>query len=135
MVMVVMPRPAGQPIDCSRATNSSSSDSPVITSGMTSGAVVIALSVKRPRNWREARQAEAGERAQDHRAGGVDDRDFQRNPGGVENLLVVEQRVIPLQRGRVRRVPHRHQLRGVEGKHHHRQDGHVQEREAEGRGR
>ena len=50
MVMVVMPRPAGQPIDCSNATNSSSSDSPVITSGMTSGAVVMALSVKRPLN-------------------------------------------------------------------------------------
>ena len=50
MVMVVMPRPAGQPISCSSATNSSSSDSPVITSGMTKGAVVMALRVKRPRN-------------------------------------------------------------------------------------
>ena len=50
MVMVVMPRPAGQPINCSSATNSSSNDSPVITSGMTSGAVVIALSVNRPLN-------------------------------------------------------------------------------------
>src|SRR5271165_6799820 len=51
MVMVVMPRPAGQPISCSRATNSSSSDSPVMTSGMTKGAVVMALSVNRPLNW------------------------------------------------------------------------------------
>src|SRR3984957_6196229 len=51
MVMVVMPRPAGQPINCSRATNSSSSDRPVMTSGMTKGAVVMAFSVKRPRNW------------------------------------------------------------------------------------
>ncbi len=50
MVMVVMPRPAGHPINCSRATNSSSSDSPVMTSGMTSGAVVMALRVKRPLN-------------------------------------------------------------------------------------
>ncbi len=50
MVMVVMPRPAGQPISCSRATNSSSSDSQVRTSGMTNGAVVMALSVKRPLN-------------------------------------------------------------------------------------
>src|SRR6202453_3845320 len=51
MVMVVMPRPAGHPIDCSKATNSRSSDKPVITSGITSGAVVMALSVNRPRNW------------------------------------------------------------------------------------
>src|SRR5271163_2230043 len=51
MVMVVMPRPAGQPMSCSSATNSSSSESPVITSGITSGAVVIAFKVKRPLNW------------------------------------------------------------------------------------
>src|SRR5271168_1756238 len=51
MVMVVMPRPAGQPINCSSATNNSSSDKPVITSGMTKGAVVMAFKVNRPRNW------------------------------------------------------------------------------------
>ncbi len=50
MVMVVTPRPAGQPMVCSSATNSSSSDRPVMTSGITRGAVVMALSVKRPRN-------------------------------------------------------------------------------------
>ena len=38
-MIVVMPRPAGQPISCSIATKSRSSDSPVMTSGMTSGAV------------------------------------------------------------------------------------------------
>ena len=51
MVIVVMPRPAGQPIVCSKDTNSSSSDRPVMTSGMTNGAVVMALSIKRPRNF------------------------------------------------------------------------------------
>jgi len=50
MVMVVMPRPAGHPIDCSKATNSRRSDKPVITSGITKGAVVMAFKVKRPRN-------------------------------------------------------------------------------------
>ncbi len=50
MMMVVMPRPDGQPISCSSVTNSSSSDRPVITSGMTSGAVVMPESSVRPRN-------------------------------------------------------------------------------------
>ncbi len=50
MVMVVMPRPAGQPKTCSIATKVSRSDRPVITSGMTSGAVVMALNSMRPRN-------------------------------------------------------------------------------------
>ena len=71
MVMVVMPRPAGQPISCSIATNSSSSDRPVITSGMTSGAVVMAFSVKRPRNCAkrasaECRRASRGSRRRRH---------------------------------------------------------------------
>ena len=50
MVIVVMPRPAGQPINCSIATNKSSMERPVITSGMTSGAVVMAFRVNRPLN-------------------------------------------------------------------------------------
>ena len=50
MMIVVMPRPAGQPISCSSVTNSSSSDRPVITSGITSGAVVMPDSSVRPRN-------------------------------------------------------------------------------------
>ncbi|MNN95556.1 hypothetical protein D3C81_2143820 [compost metagenome] len=37
--MVTMPRSCGQPIICAMATNSSNSDRPVITSGITSGAV------------------------------------------------------------------------------------------------
>ncbi len=49
IVMVVMPRPSGQPIACSMATNSSSSESPVITSGITSGAVASPVSSGRPR--------------------------------------------------------------------------------------
>ncbi|VDR28724.1 Uncharacterised protein [Raoultella terrigena] len=39
--MVSIPRSDGQPIACPSATKSSSSDSPVITSGITSGAVII----------------------------------------------------------------------------------------------
>ena len=40
-------------MSCSMATNSSNSDSPVMTSGITKGAVVMAFKVKRPRNWRK----------------------------------------------------------------------------------
>ena len=39
--MVSIPRSAGQPMACASATNSSSSDRPVMTSGITSGAVII----------------------------------------------------------------------------------------------
>src|ERR1700722_4816511 len=49
-MIVSMPRPRGQPINCSSATNSSSRDKPVITSGITRGAVVIADKRVRPRN-------------------------------------------------------------------------------------
>ncbi len=48
--MVAMPRCAGQPISCAIATNNSSSDRPVITSGMTSGAVTSPPNSVRPRN-------------------------------------------------------------------------------------
>ena len=50
ITIVVMPRPAGQPISCSSVTNSSSSESPVMTSGMTSGAVARPDSSVRPLN-------------------------------------------------------------------------------------
>ena len=49
IVMVVMPRPDGQPNASSMATNSNSSDRPVITSGITSGAVVRPASSERLR--------------------------------------------------------------------------------------
>src|SRR5579863_6433484 len=49
-VIVTAPLPCGQPITCSRATNSSSSDKPVMTSGITRGAVVMPASTARPRN-------------------------------------------------------------------------------------
>src|SRR5665213_464286 len=49
-MMVSTPLPRGQPISCSSATNSNSNDRPVMTSGITSGAVVIADSSVRPRN-------------------------------------------------------------------------------------
>ena len=41
-----MPRPAGQPTSCSMVTNNSSNDRPVMTSGITSGAVVVALQAR-----------------------------------------------------------------------------------------
>ncbi len=50
MVIVVTPRPSGQPNSPSITTNSSSKDRPVMTSGMTSGAVVRPCSNVRPRN-------------------------------------------------------------------------------------
>ena len=49
MVMVVMPRFAGQPINSFKVMNSSSSDSPVMTSGITSGAEIMPLNSVRPR--------------------------------------------------------------------------------------
>ena len=50
MMMVVMPRPAGQPINCSIVTNSSNIDSPVMTSGITSGADFMPDNSVRPLN-------------------------------------------------------------------------------------
>src|ERR1700716_2213602 len=48
-VIVSAPDPFGQPMSCSSATNISSSDRPVITSGITIGAVVIPDNKVRPR--------------------------------------------------------------------------------------
>src|SRR5260370_8242252 len=48
--MVTAPTPFGQPISCPMETNSSSSDRPVMTSGITIGAVVIPASSMRPRS-------------------------------------------------------------------------------------
>ena len=50
MTMVVMDRPAGQPKLCSMATNSSSRARPVMTSGITSGAVTMPENKVRPVN-------------------------------------------------------------------------------------
>ncbi|SVJ76247.1 Uncharacterised protein [Klebsiella pneumoniae] len=47
--MVTIPRSCGQPISCAMATNNSSSDRPVITSGITSGAVTMPPNSVRPR--------------------------------------------------------------------------------------
>ena len=49
--MVTMPRSCGQPIICAMATNSSNSDRPVITSGITSGAVTKPPNSVRPLKW------------------------------------------------------------------------------------
>src|SRR6516165_3038015 len=48
-VIVMAPTPRGQPMSCPIATNSSNSDRPVMTSGMTIGAVVMPASSSRPR--------------------------------------------------------------------------------------
>src|ERR1700722_2674652 len=48
-VIVSAPDPFGQPMSCSSATNISSSERPVITSGITIGAVVMPDSSVRPR--------------------------------------------------------------------------------------
>src|SRR5690554_1131408 len=47
--IVAIPRSTGQPINCAICTNSSNSDKPVITSGITSGAVIMLDSSVRPR--------------------------------------------------------------------------------------
>src|SRR5690349_6172165 len=49
-VIVSAPDPFGQPISCWSATNINNSDSPVMTSGITMGAVVIPDSSVRPLN-------------------------------------------------------------------------------------
>ncbi|MNR37366.1 hypothetical protein D3C85_1553760 [compost metagenome] len=46
--IVTMPRSIGQPINCAMATNSSNSDRPVITSGITRGAVTRPPNSVRP---------------------------------------------------------------------------------------
>ena len=50
MVMVEKPRCAGQPIHSFSVMNSSSSERPVITSGITSGALSMPPKSVRPRN-------------------------------------------------------------------------------------
>ena len=96
------------------ATNSSSSDRPVMISGITSGAVVSAPSRPRPRKRPKRASAKPAMRAQDHRAGGVHDGDLQRQPRRIHDLAVLEQLPVPLERRRVHRIPHRHQARGIE---------------------
>ena len=49
-MMVTMPVPCGQPMACCSVMKSSSSARPVITSGITNGAVVMPTSSVRPRN-------------------------------------------------------------------------------------
>ena len=49
-VMVVAPRPAGQPMRVCRITNRNRSDRPVITSGMMRGADIMPDNSVRPRN-------------------------------------------------------------------------------------
>ena len=57
MVTVVKPRWPGQPIDCAITMNSISIEMPVITSGMTSGAVTKPEKAVRPRKRRKRASA------------------------------------------------------------------------------
>ena len=50
MMIVLIPRVPGQPMTFSIATNINSSDRPMITSGITSGAVIRVVNAVRPRN-------------------------------------------------------------------------------------
>jgi len=50
MVMVVIPRPGGQPMSCSRVTNIKRPESPRMTSGITSGAATMPAKSMRVRN-------------------------------------------------------------------------------------
>ena len=59
-----------------------------MTSGMTSGAVVMPDEQRAAAERPEAREHEARERAQHHRAGRRERGDLDRQPGGIEDLLV-----------------------------------------------
>src|SRR5215217_5192128 len=59
MMMVSSPRPDGQPMVASMATNNNNRARPVMTSGMTNGAETVAASTVRPRKRRNRTRATA----------------------------------------------------------------------------
>ncbi len=79
--------------------NSSSNARPVITSGMTSGAVVMPTIRVRPRKGPKRARATPGKRAQYHRAAGGDERNPDRQPGRGDDFIVAQQFGIPLKVG------------------------------------
>ena len=76
---------------CSIETNSSSWVMPVMISGMTSGAFTMPVSSSRPGNLanRTSAMAASVPRITAPRRG--DDADLERQPGGIEQLVVVQQ--------------------------------------------
>src|SRR5262249_36920830 len=125
MTIVLKPRWSGTNGSGARATNSSSSESPVMTSGMTSGAVTMPASIEEPP---EPREPEPRRHPKHPGAGHRDARDAKAQPHAREHLRVVEQHAVPLQR---EPAPHRHEPRLVERVHDHRQDRDVEEQKPE----
>ena len=75
---------------------------------------------------RKAHQRNRRQRAEHHRAGGYDDAYFQRQPGRIENLIVVQKSRIPAGR---EPAPDADQCGGVEGVGDQHQDRHIQDRD------
>ena len=69
----------------------------------------------------------AGQRADDGGAGGGNQPDLDREPGGAQNLAVTRQHAVPFRR---KSGPDRDHRRGVEGIDHQRDDREVEEGEA-----
>ena len=122
--------PAEHPLEqLLEATNSSSIDRPVMTSGMTSGAVVRPVQQRPSLERTEPREHQARERAEDHGAGGRHRGDLDRQPRRRQHLFVPR----TARRTTWSRIrgPHGHEARLVERVDDHQQDRQVQEREAE----
>ena len=113
MTMVSMPRPAGQPIGCSSATNSSSSDRPVITSGITSGAVTRPANSVRPRKRPKRASAKPASVPSTSAPVAPQRGDAERQPAPPRaSPSLCSELAIPVRR---EAGPHRDQPRGVEG--------------------
>ena len=69
--------------------NRNSSDRPVMISGMTSGAVTMPESSRRPRKRASALQRERDEGAERGREGRAHDRDAQAEQRGIEHFVVL----------------------------------------------
>ena len=130
-VIVTAPTPCGQPISCSSGDEQQQQRQAGDHLRHDDGGGNHAGEQQPSAERAEARQRHAGERAEHHRSARRDQRNADRQPRGAQDLLVVQQRHVPPERRRVRRVPHRDEARVVEGEHDHRDDRHVQEHQPE----
>ena len=128
MVMVVIPRPSGQPMNCSSETNSSSSDSPVMTSGMTSGAVIMPPNSVRPRNRPNRAIAMPAMVPSTTEKVALSAAMRSDSQAGDQHLLVMQQPDIPFGRPA---APDGDQTAFVEGIDDQQDDRHVEKRVAE----
>ena len=111
MPIVRPPRPAGQPITCSSTTNSSSRESPVMTSGMHQrGGETCGEPATSPETP-EPRQREPREGAEQQSRGCGSGSDPERQQGGRDQRLIPPKRLIPPER---ESGPSRHQPGVVE---------------------